>query len=176
MHRSLEGALVRLRAREAADVEDSYRWRNDWEVIRFLARRYPASRASVARQIVEAEARFDSIVFLIETKADGHPIGWAGLRTTGPESRCADLGIAISEPDYRDGGYGTDAMRTACRFGFEMMNLHRIELTVYDWNERAIRVYEKVGFRHEARYRQAMWREGRYVDLLLMGLLKGELQ
>jgi RimJ/RimL family protein N-acetyltransferase len=67
-------------------------------------------------------------------------------------------------------------MRVVCRFGFEMMNLHRIELTVYAEHAAAIHVYEKVGFRQEGRLREAAFKFGRYQDLLMMGLLAGELR
>ncbi|MBK7127272.1 MAG: GNAT family N-acetyltransferase [Dehalococcoidia bacterium] len=93
-----------------------------------------------------------------------------------PENRTAGLGIAIGEHEFLDGGYGTDTMRTVCRFGLEMMNLHRIELSVFDWNTRAIRVYEKVGFKHEGVARDAMWKANRWHQLVHMGLLRGELR
>ncbi|HKS92694.1 MAG TPA: GNAT family protein, partial [Tepidiformaceae bacterium] len=72
--------------------------------------------------------------------------------------------------------YGTDTMRTVCRFGFEVMNLHRIELDVSERNKRAIAVYERVGFKVEARRRHARFKFGAYVDVVVMGLLEGELK
>ena len=66
-------------------------------------------------------------------------------------------------------------MRTVCRFGFEMMNLHRIELAVDAENARAPQVYEKVGFRVEALLRDARYRLGRYRIDVLMALLEGDL-
>jgi RimJ/RimL family protein N-acetyltransferase len=95
---------------------------------------------------------------------------------TSPENRSARLGIAIGAKARWDGGYGTDAMRVLCRFGFDMMNLHRIELDVYADNLRAEHVYEKVGFRVEGRRREALYKFGRYHDVVVMGLLEGELR
>jgi RimJ/RimL family protein N-acetyltransferase len=69
-----------------------------------------------------------------------------------------------------------DAMRVVCRFGFEMMNLQRIELEVYADNARAVHVYEKVGFRLEGTRRHAVFKRGRYHDMHVMGLLEGELR
>jgi RimJ/RimL family protein N-acetyltransferase len=54
------------------------------------------------------------------------------------------------------------------------LNLHRVWLHVYEFNPRAVRVYEKVGFRHEGRLRQAIFHDGRYWDTLVMGLLHAE--
>ena len=174
--RPLEGDLVRLRAREETDLEPFYRWINDWQTIKFLGQRYPRSRDFERKYLTAGDPGFAHAQFIIETLAAGRAIGWLGLHGTAPENREASLGIAIGEPDFLDGGYGTDAMRTACRFGFDMMNLHRIDLTVFDWNTRAIRVYEKVGFRTEGVIRDGMFKGGRWNNLVLMGLLKGELR
>lgn len=83
-------------------------------------------------------------------------------------------GIVIGEKEYWNRGYGSDALRTLLRFAFEELNLHRVFLHVFDFNERAIRCYEKVGFRHEGRLRQARFTEGRYVDELVMAVLREE--
>ncbi len=171
----LEGDLVRLRAREEADVEPFYRWINDWQTIKYLGQRYPRSHSFERTWLTSGDPSFNLAQFIIETRAGARPIGWLGLHGAAPENREASLGIAIGEHEFLDGGYGTDAMRTACRFGFDMMNLHRIDLTVYDWNPRAIRVYEKVGFRTEGVLRDGIYKAGRWNDLVLMAVLKGEL-
>jgi RimJ/RimL family protein N-acetyltransferase len=171
-----EGRLVRLRAAEPEDAPAMHRWMNDPEVIDNLAARYPTSVATHLERTRHVELGFAGAPFVIEAMAESRPIGWVALRRATPEDRCAALGIAIGEKDFWDGGYGTDAMRTVCRFGFDEMNLRRIELDVFPANKRAIRVYEKVGFRVECNLRQAMFKSGEYRDLILMGLLKGELQ
>ncbi|HIC94568.1 MAG TPA: N-acetyltransferase, partial [Anaerolineae bacterium] len=61
-------------------------------------------------------------------------------------------------------------------FAFREMNLHRVYLSVHDYNERAIRCYEKCGFRHEGRLREALFRDGRYHDELMMGILREEFE
>jgi RimJ/RimL family protein N-acetyltransferase len=60
------------------------------------------------------------------------------------------------------------------RFGFEQMNLNRIYLRVFENNERGVHLYNKVGFQHEGRWRQAEYRHGRYQDLLWMSILRQE--
>ena len=176
MGKALEGELVRLRAREEADAALMYRWVNDWATIQYLGQRYPRSHAFEAKWVTSGDPSYAHSQFVIETLADRTPIGWLGLHDATPENRCAGLGIAIGEQAFLEGGYGTDAMRVACRFGFEMMNLNRIELTVYDWNPRAIRVYEKVGFRTEGVVRDGIFKAGKWNQLVFMGLLRGELQ
>lgn len=176
MPRPFEGELVRLRAREESDTDDCYRWINDWETLRYLGARYPRSRAAEKRWLNLADPSFAEATFIVETLAEKKAIGFVGLGRHGPEDRAATLVIAIGEHDYLDGGYGTDTMRTVCRVGFEVMNLNRVDLTVYTWNPRATRVYEKVGFRHEGVLREAIFRMGRWNDLVFMGLLRGELR
>lgn len=172
-----EGRLVRLRAREPEDEPLLYAWFNDLDVTEFLSIRYPLSHQQEKDFILAASSTgYHNASFGVETIAEGKLIGGAGLHKANPENRSAELGIAIGDKAYRDGGYGTDTMRVLCRFGFEMMNLHRIELEVFAANERARHVYLKVGFREEARRRQAIYKYGRYHDLIVMGLLEGELR
>jgi len=176
MFSPFEGDLVRLRAREESDLETMYRWANDWEMLQYLGRRYPISRADEMKWLTAGDPGPADVHFIIETKADATPIGFVGLNPVLIENREAELGIGIGAHEYLNGGYGTDAMRTVCRFAFDEMNLHRIELTVYDWNPRAIRCYEKVGFVREGIQREAIFRAGKWHNLVHMGLLKGELR
>lgn len=171
---TFEGSLVRLRAREPADALRHVRWLNDIEVTRWIRVDYPQSFAAQQRRSNgEATPSYTRAALAIDT-LEGLHIGNCSLSTSDPANREGLLGILIGEPAYRNGGYGTDAMRLLCRYGFEQMNLQRIELTVYGENARAIRVYEKVGFRHEARRRQAHFIDGRYEDVVVMGLIRGE--
>lgn len=111
--------------------------------------------------------------FAIETLA-GELVGVCGLEGIDGRNRSAVLGIWIGRP-FWDRGYGTDATRTLCRFGFREMNLQRIGLLVYDTNPRARRAYEKVGFKEEGRRRRAQYVGGTYVDAIEMGLLAEDL-
>jgi RimJ/RimL family protein N-acetyltransferase len=85
-------------------------------------------------------------------------------------SRAAVLGTWIAEALW-DKGFGTDAVR----FAFREMNLQRVALSVYDINPRAQRAYEKVGFVEEGRRRRAEFVDGRYGDVIEMGLLAEDL-
>ena len=177
MSSPFEGRLVRLRAREPEDAERSYVWANDFEVTRNIKIRYPQSHKSQRDWAVLTSAPdYNGGVFSIETLANAELIGTCGLRTSQPENRCATLAIWIGDKAYWDGGYGTDAMLVLCCFGFEMMNLHRIELDVYADNPRAQHVYERLGFVVEGRKRDHDFRAGRYRDTVMMGLLAGELR
>jgi RimJ/RimL family protein N-acetyltransferase len=91
-----------------------------------------------------------------------------------PRARTGKVGIWIKKAAWGH-GFGTDAMRTMCRFGFRFCNLQRIELLVHETNPAAIRSYEKVGFRREGTLRRAQFQGGRYIDVIIMGLLAEEL-
>lgn len=169
-----EGRLVRLRAYEPADVETLYRWYNDPDVRGHLQMRYPLSRANEAAWVERNKTvSYDMFDLAVET-LDGRLIGGVSLRTKGPELRCAELGISLGDKSVWGQGYGTDTMRLICRIGFEQLDLHRIELWVHAGNDRALHVYGKVGFTLEGTAREAFFRDGRRVDMHLMGLLARE--
>ena len=103
------------------------------------------SRAGTEAFLSSARLPNTSFVFLIETPG-GRTRRRLQPRRGQARARTASLGIWIDEERWNE-GLGTDAVRTLCRFGFREMNLRRIELHVYDFNERGVRAYEKVGFR-----------------------------
>lgn len=171
------GELVRLRARDASDEPLLHAWVNDPAVTEHLLIRYPMSHATEHEWVAaNHQPGYANAGFAIETLEDGKLIGNCGLQQTRPEDRHAVLGIFIGDRSCWGRGYGTDATRTLCRFGFEMMNLHRIELEVIDGNDRARAIYERLGFVHEGTRRDAIFKAGRYRDIHTMGLLEGELR
>jgi RimJ/RimL family protein N-acetyltransferase len=169
----IRGEKINLRALEPGDAEALQRWMNDPEVNHTLGRRFPRSLADEQRWVGQERDPAKEMFLGIET-LEGRLIGSCGLHSIDPVSRCAMLGISLGEKEYWSQGYGTDAMVTLCGFGFAQMNLHRIALCVYDFNPRGIRCYEKVGFVHEGRLREAFYRHGAYQDILEMGLLCDE--
>jgi RimJ/RimL family protein N-acetyltransferase len=142
-------------------------------VRRFLAMRYPLSMTEEEGWWQRRLERKSDRVFAIETQDETH-IGNLGLHDIDSENRRAMLGIVIGRKDYWGRGYGTDAIRTALGWAFGYLNLHRVYLTVYAYNARAIRCYEKCGFQHEGSMRQARYTHGRYYDELMMGILRDE--
>jgi RimJ/RimL family protein N-acetyltransferase len=112
-------------------------------------------------------------IFAIEAE-DGAHIGQMGLHGVDYENRRAVLGIGIGEKDYWGRGYGTDAIQALLGWAFDHLNLNRVGLHVYDFNQRAIRCYEKCGFRREGVVRQAWYVGGQYHDEVVMGILRDE--
>ncbi|WP_216215838.1 GNAT family N-acetyltransferase [Amycolatopsis aidingensis] len=172
----LTGKLVRLRAIEPSDAEALWRWNADPDVSRWMINDYPLSVAQYRRKCEERpQNSYGRLVLCIETLAQDRAIGVVGLSGAEPESARAELDIYIGEPEYRGGGYGADATRVICRYGFEEMRLHGISLWVVPENASAHRLYRKLGFVEEGRKREALRRGGRWYDLILMSLLEGEL-
>lgn len=171
---ALEGKLVRLRAREQADLARLNEMFDDTDVLAGLTMTFPQPMADI-REWVERTRGDDNSTFVLETLESRETIGVCALEGIEARPRLAHFGIWIGKP-YWNQGYGTDATRTCCRFGFRYLNLQRIELTVYaETNPHAVRAYEKVGFKREGTLRRAQFVGGRYVDVAVMGLLAEEL-
>lgn len=172
----IEGTSINLRGREMSDLDRNYRWINDREVTRYLNMRYPLSLAAEEiwmRAGIEAPVDYARVAFAIETK-DGTHIGNINFHRTSPEDRSARVGIVIGDKAQWSKGYGTDAVLTLLRFGFDEMNLHRIDLTVDADNDRARACYRTCGLVDEARLRQERYARGAYRDQLVMGILRDE--
>lgn len=174
----IRGERVHLRAIERDDLARCHGWMNDDEVTATLAARYPMSLAREGDWIERATRGQDTseVNFAICLSEGGRHIGNCGLIGIDRDNRTATLGILIGEKDCWSKGYGEDAVRALCRFGFEEMNLHKIRLDVYSSNPRAAKTYERVGFRQEGVLREEAFRQGRYLDVVRMGLLAGELR
>jgi len=167
------GEKTRLRAIEREDIPTFVRWFNDPEVRHYLKMYLPMSKAEEEEWFAAHLKDDSSRIFGIETE-EGVTIGSIGLHDLDWKNRSALLGIVIAEKEYWERAYGSDAITALLRFAFGEMNLHRICLSVFDFNERAIRCYEKCGFRHEGRAREALFRDGGYHDALHMAILRQE--
>ena len=171
--RPLDGALVRLRALEEADAERLNPYFNDPEVLENLTMIFPQPLEGFLEFWRAQRSDPDRINFAIEVRETGETIGACGLEGLSLAA-APELGLWIGRP-WWNRGYGTDTVRTLCRFAFREMNLHRVTLHVYATNPRGIRAYEKVGFRLEGTQRLDMFKGGRWVDSHVMGLLEDEL-
>ncbi len=172
---TITGKRLRLRAIERSDIPTFVRWFNEPEVRGYLQLYMPMSQAAeeewFEKQLHDESGR----VFGIET-LEGQLIGNVGLHAMDRKDRCAELGIVIGEKSFWNRGYGTEAVSTLLRFAFDELNLHRVQLRVYEYNERAIRCYQKCGFRMEGRLRSKHFHRGVYHDELVMGILCEECQ
>lgn len=175
---SIRGEQVYLRPAERNDIDLFVRWLSDAEVTRYLAIRAPFSKAMEERwfdSMLDEQGK-KSYHFVICLLADDRPIGTAGFHHVNYEDGHASFGIGIGEKAEWSKGYGTDALRAICDFGFGQLRLERIELDVYEPNRRAQRSYEKAGFVTEGKLRHSHFSNGRFHDVLRMSLLREEWQ
>ncbi|MFX1299707.1 MAG: GNAT family N-acetyltransferase [Promethearchaeota archaeon] len=172
-----KGKRVTLRAVELDDIPDILRHFNDIEVRRFLNMITPVSAEEEEKWIqnlTRQRKAGTAYVFAMELQKPKQFLGICGLIGVDTIHRSAALGIAMQNKRYWGKGLGTEAIRLLVDFGFNIINLHRIYLTVFENNPRAERVYEKVGFTKTGRQRDAIRRFGQYIDLFSMDLLAGE--
>ncbi len=112
--------------------------------------------------------------FMIRTLDGDRAIGFIELGGFDWSARSAWVGIGIGERDARGKGYGTDAMNVLLHYAFTELNLHRVNLNVFSFNARAIRSYEKAGFKYEGTERERIFKEDRRWDVIDMGILKSD--
>lgn len=172
----LYGQRIRLRGIERGDIPTFVRWLNDPEVRQYLLMYAPLSTAQEERWFEGRANRDHDLLFAIEARVgdDWIHIGNCDLDKIDWKNRSAVFGIVLGEKAYWGQGYGTDAARTMLRFAFAELNLHRVELEVFDYNPRAQRCYEKAGYRLEGTRRHALFRDGRYHDVHVMSVLQDE--
>ena len=173
------GKLVRLSAFDPEEMSKAFtRWNLNSEYARLLnsaAHRMQSAKAAARWMEKEAEEISPAgYYFSIRTLAEDKLIGELGLDVVSWSGRDAFVGLGIGEPEYWSKGYGTDVMNVLLRFAFTEINLRRVTLTVFEYNPRAIRSYEKAGFRHEGHLRNYLNREGHRWNELYMGILREE--
>ena len=172
----LRGEKVTLRAVEKEDQETLWRFWNDLEV-ELAGGGDPPSPISLERlrsrfEREERERSRDNTDFMIEV--DGATIGHCGLFHVDTAARHCEFGISIGEKDCWGRGYGCDAVRVLLDYAFRVRNLRRVWLETHASNEWAIRAYRACGFVEEGRMCEHVWLAGRYVDNVIMGVLREE--
>lgn len=135
---------------------------------------FPVTTDDLERFFKSVTGSREQVIFAVVHKKSGRhignvklgPIHWIHRRTT--------FGIMIGEKKFWGQGLGEDATRLTVEYGFNRLNLRRIDLGVFAEHESAVRCYERVGFKIEGRLREELFQGGEYKDKLLMGLLRSE--
>jgi RimJ/RimL family protein N-acetyltransferase len=169
----IAGEHVILRAFEREDAERCYRWMNDPNIVRTLKSRYPIAFQNEIEWLEGAmHASAGERHFAIERKDDRAHIGNASIHDIDWVSRTASFGLFIGEPSAWNRGFGSDAIGTLVRFAFDEMNLRKLRIDVFDYNDRAKHVLETHGFVVEGRLRREFYREGTYHDLVILSVFR----
>ncbi|MBE5107601.1 GNAT family N-acetyltransferase [Bacillus thuringiensis] len=171
-----ESSRVRLRKMIKEDTELYHKWRNDIEVMH-------STNPSLDVYPMEATKEFvDHVIlgshtaksYIMVEKGNKIPIGIVSLINIDYKNRNAECIIDIGEKEYWGKGYGAEGLKLLLDYVFYEMNLHRVSLKVFSFNERAIHLYNKIGFQQEGRSRQIVFRDGEWHDIIHMGLLQNE--
>ena len=116
------------------------------------------------------------IIFSIVSTAGNKAVGFVSIKGINEAKSFAEIGIAIMDRECRNRGYGTEALRRVVDYAFNELGLTLLGLTVFPSNERAITVYEKVGFRKKEFLKNSwLLPNGEYTDMWLMELSRDQL-
>lgn len=144
----------------------------------------PANRKQVDEFVAKVQPSALLFVFIClrESSEDGHPIagtpiGSINLSLPSPDAkaghRTSSLGVFLVEA-YRSKGYGSEAVTWAMDWAFNYSGIHRLELWSYSYNEAAIRLWQKLGFKLEGTQRENVWFQRTWFDTLIYSILEGE--
>lgn len=171
------GDRIRLRAVEREDVHKFHEWVNDPEVTRGLAMYLPMSLADEENWFdshAKRDPREKPFAIDVRKGKNWKLVGNCGVFGISDVNSSAELGIMIGDKTEWNKGYGSEIMSLLVRHCFETLNLNRAYLKVYTENVRAVRSYEKAGFVLEGRLREAVYKFGKYDDVLVMSVLRSE--
>lgn len=170
----VSGQKVALGPRRRDLIPTYLRWINDPEVNCYLTMWGAAMSIEDEEKWYESTGRPNERLFTIYLRASGEPLGNMGLHAIDFRNGTAELGIMLGEKEHWGQGLGTEAVSLGLDFGFTALGLNVIRLRALSHNTRAIRCYEKAGFRLAGRFRQAHRIAGRHVDEVLMDILASE--
>ena len=171
-----ESSRIKLRKMTKEDAELYNKWRNDMEVMHSTNPSLDIYTIDSTNEFVEHVILGSSTAksYIIVEKADEIVIGIISLINIDYKNRNAECIIDIGEKEYWGKGYGSESLKLLLDYVFYEMNLHRVSFKVFSFNDRAINLYNKIGFHKEGNSRQSLFRNGKWHDIIHMGILKNE--
>ncbi|HEY3316022.1 MAG TPA: GNAT family protein [Bacillota bacterium] len=170
----IRGRVTYLRPVDRSDLPLLWEWANDEATMPYLKPRWPMSLAEAREGLDRLLGSETERSFIVHITRTGQAIGRADLRRIDPRNRSAELGFSLYDAAQRGKGYGADALRVLLSSAFDRLHLHRVELNVNEDNQRAQRLYRRLGFVVEGLVRDDDFAGGRYRHSYLMGLLEDE--
>lgn len=170
----LVGERIYLRPLEREDLPHIQKWANDPEIRRLTGEATPMSQPGAEAFLERVRNDRDRVWFMIALREDDTAIGEAGLLRMFPAWRTTDLTLIIGEVDAWEKGYGTEAILLLLDYAFGSQSFHRVAVGVVGFNERAIRFYEKVGFKREGIQRDGYYCDHHHHDFVMMSILEDE--
>lgn len=172
--RFLEGERVFLRPIGTEDSELYFRSLFNKETRMLTGTQKHFTLEQIHQYIANKGQDSSSVLLLICLCENDQVIGDVQIGDIDSKNRSAFIRISIDQNAYQGKGYGSEALLLMLDYGFGILNLHRIELNVFAFNERAIHTYEKLGFQREGVQRQALYYNHAYHDSILMSMLADE--
>ena len=174
---AIPGRLIVLRRHRTENLRAFTRWYSDPEVARLTRyQQSPLSSDEVQRFFYSRIMGSDFLAMAIHLRETDRLIGTCAFSQLDGNNGSTIYHITIGERDAWGKGYGSEATELMLAHAFTVLALHRVALTVFEFNSRAIRAYEKCGFVVEGRARQAIFRDGRFWDEIHMSVLLEEWQ
>ena len=171
--KKLSGDLCYLSPIREEDASRYTKWLNDLEISSNLQIAAKIISLSKEKEILAGIAKQNEVLAIVDAETD-QLIGNCGLHNVNYIDGIADCGLFIGDKSYWNRGYGTEALTLLLDFAFNLMNLHNVKLDVYEFNHRAIRCYEKCGFKTIGRRRMARNIGGSRYDVIYMDILAEE--
>lgn len=172
-----ENKKIKLRKIEESDAEIYHKWRNDVEIMYSTSPELDQFNLNDTREFVGfILGSQNSKSYMIETKEDNKTVGIVSLININNKDRSAECIIDIGEKAAWGKGIGQASFNMVMNYAFNELNFHRLTLRVFSFNERAISLYKKLGFKEEGIMREAFYRSGEWHDIHIMGILKKEYQ
>ncbi len=171
----LQGRLVRLRPMEERDIDAYLGWINESQLARLIVGSpVPISSTHMVRELENSSGfHGQNLFFAIEPLFAEGLVGFCFLKNLHPLHRFVELEqFFIGEKRFRQNGYGRDAMEVLLHYGFTELNLNRLWVVIYAYNQEAIQFYRKCGFLKEGLLRQIQFTRGEYQDGVIMAILK----
>lgn len=172
----LHGKKVVLRAVEEEDIEMLREMTNnpDFEKM-ILGWSFPVSKKQQREWFENCKNQSSSVRYTIAIKEDRQAVGRIGLSDIDWKNGVASVsGICIAKSEMRKRGLATDAWMTLLRYAFEELRLNRVNASVLVFNKASLRACEKSGFKVEGQRRQAFYKNGEYIDVVMLGCLKSD--
>jgi len=172
--KSLVGKYIYLRPIEKGDIKYIRIWGNDPEIMSLTGEVRPMSQTDAEEFLKNVQNDKERVWFIMVLKENDQVIGEAGLLRMFKAWRTTDLSIIIGEKEVWGKGYGTEAIILLLDYAFQTLKFHRVAIGVVGFNERAIRFYEKVGFKKEGIQRDGYYHNSTFHDFIMMSILEDE--
>jgi len=165
-----------LRSLEIEDLHEFYDWSKDSEITQYSlsAYNYPQSKTDISKWLASVNDSDKVITFGICCLKTNKLIGYTGIASISYLNRSGEYFILIGDKKYWNKGIGTDVTKIITKYGFDTIGLHRLELTAFSLNSAATKAYVNAGYQLEGILRESVYRNGEFLDKVLMSILSSE--